>query len=40
MKEVAKRVEESLDERKYKGTPQHLPLIRLRSLNDEVEKQD
>jgi hypothetical protein len=59
MKEVAKRVEECLDERnlaihgvrqampnetvlvrvtrgKYKGTLQHLPLIRLRSLNDEV----
>ena len=61
MKDVARRVEESLDERnlavhgvrqlmpdeavlarvtrgKYKATLQHLPLIRLRSLNDEVAK--
>jgi hypothetical protein len=59
MKEVAKRIEESIDERnlaihgvrqlvpdetvlarvtrgKFKGTLQHLPLTRLRSLNDEV----
>jgi hypothetical protein len=61
MKEIAKRVEESLAERnlaihgvhtltpdeavlarvtrgKYKGTLQHLSLIRLRSLNEEVER--
>jgi hypothetical protein len=59
MKAVARRIEESLDERnlavhgvrqlmpneavvasvtrgQYKGTLQHLPLIRLRSLNDEA----
>jgi hypothetical protein len=59
MKEVAKRIEESIDERnlavhgirevmpneavrarvtggKYKGTLQNLPLIRLKSLNEEV----